>query len=86
MSKPGFLKLALLPLAAAMCLAASGPTSAMAHKPDCWKVPGHPDCLYPPYPGYRNSDLTAHGRKAPSVPPPELASPWPTTQQQQQQR
>jgi len=80
MTRPELRQLALLPLAAALCLAVSLPAAASnAHKPDCWKVPGHPDCLYPPYPGYRNSDLTANGRKVPSVPPPELASPYPVT-------
>lgn len=67
-----------LAVIAAVCLAMGAPATANnTKKPDCWKVPGHPDCLYPPYPGYSNSDLTAQGRKAPSVPPPALASPYP---------
>lgn len=85
MSKRGSFKLALLPLAVTLGLGLGAPAGAMQHKPDCWKVPGHPDCLNQPYPGYRNSDLTANGRKAPSVPPPALANPWPTKQTQQTQ-
>lgn len=72
-------KLNALTLFVALCMAVGAPALASdAKKPDCWKVPGHPDCLYPPYPGYSNSDLTANGRKAPSVPPPAVASPSPT--------
>jgi hypothetical protein len=79
MPRPGSLKVALLPFAVAVAVALATPAAANnSRKPDCWKLPGHPDCLYPPYPGYSNSDLTANGRKVPSVPPPELSSPYPT--------
>ena len=64
------LKIALLSLVAALSLAMVAPAQASnARKADCWKVPGHPDCLNPPYAGYSNSDLTAKGRMPPSLPP-----------------
>lgn len=63
------LQLVVLPLVAALCLSVAPAQASNARKPDCWKVPGHPDCLNPPYPGYSNSDLTTRQRPAPPVAP-----------------
>jgi len=64
-------RLPVLAAAAALCLVAVTPAQATnAKKPDCWKVPGHPDCLNPPYPGYSNSHLTTRQQTPPQVPAP----------------